>query len=727
MICKKRDVSKNVIKELCSRFSCDSLVASIFARRNITKGEEIQYFLENDTRYLHSPFLLNSIEDAVDRILEARDEGEKVLIFGDRDVDGVTSTTLLYRCLKDLGMDVQWRIPTGEDVYGLSIKAVEDFAAEYGTLIITVDCGISNYTEIARAAELGIDVIVTDHHNPPETLPQATVIVNPKMEDSGYPFQDISGCAVSFKLASALRFASNEMYKQEICLLNVRPVNDAFTIECVKVENMTEKERLSETIAPGMMRIEDTRLMNFLKGQQIIVWDEPLQKKLLGKIFGNGIEFNMLDVRPEIASDIPGVRDASLLRVKEMSKILKYCDKSATELDAFFNIFITYVQKKNFSKEIGKRNQEDLQLVMLAALADIMPLRNENRIFVKKGIEQINRGEILPGLKELMARLGLLGKRITSTDISWNIIPVLNAAGRLGKPQLSVQLFLAATSQERDALAEEMIKLNMDRRQLGNDAWNYIEKQAYESFEKYRNNLVVVVDPRIHRGVSGILASNLVKVFDVPAIAITILEDGTAVGSARSTRGYDITGLLDSCGDIFLNHGGHNYAAGFSLEKERLPELLQNLEDLSATIELTEAKEDLPDIDAEIPLSYLTPDLLKVIDVFEPYGEGNPHLQFFSKDLKIIAAEAIGKNDKKHLKLTLSGGKYKWPALYWNSADKMGQYFSVGDRVDLVYQMNRNTFNGMETAQIVISDMESSGSSGPPQQTSVEQMPTNLA
>ena len=76
MICKKRDVSKNVIKELCSRFSCDSLVASIFARRNITKGEEIQYFLENDTRYLHSPFLLNSIEDAVDRILEARDEGE---------------------------------------------------------------------------------------------------------------------------------------------------------------------------------------------------------------------------------------------------------------------------------------------------------------------------------------------------------------------------------------------------------------------------------------------------------------------------------------------------------------------------------------------------------------------------------------------------------------------------------------------------------------------------
>ena len=708
MICTKKDIAPEQVRELCDRFSCDPLTASILARRNITSGPDIQYFLEDDLRYLHSPFLLSGMEDAVDRILAARDEGEKVLIFGDRDVDGITSTTILYRCLKDMGMDVSWRIPSGEDTYGLSLKAVEEFAADCGTLIITVDCGISNNVEIDRAVELGIDVIITDHHNPPENLPNATIIVDPKLPGDEYPFPYISGCAVAFKLATALRFAQNELYKQELCLLDVRPVNDAYTIDCVKLVNMTERSRLTETIAPGMVRIEDTRLLQFLQGQQILVWDAELQKKQLAKVFGNGVEFNMMDLQPEIATEIPSVRNASLLRVKEMSKILRYREGLQSEMDGFCNLFITYIQKKTANSQNNKRIQEDLQLVMLAAMADIMPLHNENRILVRQGLSSLNGGEVIPGLHELLAQLNMLGKRITSTDISWNVVPVLNAAGRLGRSELSVQLFLSETSQQRDAIAEEIIQLNKDRRQLGTDAWGYVERQAYENFDKYNRKLVVVVDPRIHRGISGILAAQLVKVFGVPAVAITILEDGTAVGSVRSTRGFDVTPMLDSCGELFLNHGGHNYAAGFSLEKENLDALLQHFLEYTPVIELEDNDQQLIQADAEIPHSYLTPDLLKITDLFEPYGESNPPLTFFSRRLKIVTADIIGKGEKKHLKLILADGKHKWPALYWNAAERLGTDFAPGDTIDVVYRLDRNLFNGMESAQMIVQEVERS-------------------
>ena len=708
MICTKKEIAPEMVREICTRFSCDALTASIFARRNITTGYDIQYFLEDDLRYLHSPFLLSGMEDAVDRIIAAREEGERVLIFGDRDVDGITSTTVLYRCLKDMGIDVSWRIPSGEDTYGLSLKAVEDFAADCGTLIITVDCGISNNVEIDRAVELGIDVIITDHHNPPENLPNATIIIDPKLPDDEYPFPSISGCAVAFKLASALRFAQNELYKQELCLLNVRPVNDAYTIDCLKIVNMTERSRLTEIITPGMVRIEDTRLMQFLRGQQILVWDADLQKKQLTKIFGSGIEFNMMDLRPEIATEIPSVRTASLLRIKEISKLLRYREGNQSEMDGFFNIFITYIQKKTATQDYQKKTQADLQLVMLAALADIMPLHNENRILVRQGLAALNGGEVISGLRELLARLNLLGKRITSTDISWNVVPVLNAAGRLGRSELAVELFLSETSLQRDAIAEQIIQLNKDRRQLGTDAWGYVEKQAYESFEKYNKKLVVVVEPRIHRGISGILAAQLVKVFEVPSIAITILEDGTAVGSVRSTRGFDVTPMLDSCGELFLNHGGHNYAAGFSLNKENLDALLQHFLEYTAVIELEDNQDTTLQTDAEIPHDYLTPNLLKTIDLFEPYGEGNPQLLFFSRKLKIVSADIIGKGEKKHLKLVLAGGKHKWPALFWNAAERLGRDFSLGDSIDVVYRLERNLFNGMETAQMIVQEVERS-------------------
>jgi len=704
MIWNKKDIGRDLIKELTGRYGCDALTASILARRNIIEGPDLLFYLEDDLRYLHNPFLFNDMEDAVDRILDAKEEGEKVLIFGDRDVDGITSTTLLYQALTDLGLDVAWRVPSGNDPYGLTLAAIDEHAANYGTLIITVDNGISCVAEIAHAAEKGIDVIVLDHHNPQEVLPAAVAIINPKMADSLYPFRDLAGCAVVWKLISALRFGQLELYKQQICLLNVRPANESFIIEAVKIVNMTETDRIAETIVPGMVTISQTRLLPFLQGQQIFVWDAPMQLNQLTKIFGKRVDFNFMDISTEVTREIPAVRGMGLLKLKDLSRIARYQDKAVSELDGFLNIFITFVQRRN--AVFGKRETEELQLVALGTLADLMPLKNENRILVRRGLAAINASP-RTGLAELLARQGLTGKKIGTTDLAWQISPAINATGRMGKPELAVQLLLSADQTERNRLSEEVIKLNTDRKQKGSDSWTIVEPLARESFEKLNSRLVLAASADIHRGVTGIMANRLSGCFHVPAIVICFMEDGTAVGSMRSARGLHLETLLEPCADLFIDHGGHAFAAGFSFRREKLDEFLSRIGRLSADIVFPDtAGDEEINLDAELPHEFLTPALLELADRFEPYGEGNEQLVFMAKRLRILSADIMGKTEKQHLKLTFEGGKFKWPAIFWQAAERLNRDFAIGDTVDAVFQISRNTFNGAETPQMILQDIQ---------------------
>ncbi len=698
----KKDIGREMIREITSRYGCDALTASILARRGIIEGPDLLFYLEDDLRYLHNPFLFDAMEDAVDRVLDAKDEGEKVLIFGDRDVDGITSTTLLAQALTDLGMDVAWRVPEGDDPYGLSMAAVEAHAAEYGSLIITVDNGISCNAEIARAAELGVDVIVLDHHNPQEELPQAVAIVNPKLKGSSYPFPDLAGCAVTWKFIQALRFGMLELYKQHICLLNVRPANEAYVIEAVKVVNMAETDRITETIVPGMVSISQTRLLPFLQGQQIFVWDAPMQKKQLEKIFGKGVEFNFLDISDEISREIPAVRGMSLLKLKDLSRIGRYQDRPVGELDGFLNIFVTFMQRRNAL--FGKRESEELQLVALGTLADLMPLRNENRILVKRGLQAMNE-KPRAGLAELLARQGLTGKKIGTADISWQISPAINATGRMGKPALAIRLLTESRQPERNRLSEEVVQMNSDRKQLGADSWAVVEPLAKASLETYSSRLAVASSAGIHRGVTGIMANRLSSCFKVPAVVVCFLGDGTAVGSMRSARGFKLENLLEPCADLFIDHGGHAFAAGFSMPAERFPELEGRLRRLSADIVFPDVDEEGElFVDAELPHDYITPALLELSDRLEPYGEGHEQLTFLARGMRIVTADIMGKTEKQHLKLTFDCGKYKWPAIFWQSADRLNRDFSVNDSVDAVFQVNRNVFNGAEIPQMILQD-----------------------
>ncbi|MCL2556962.1 MAG: single-stranded-DNA-specific exonuclease RecJ [Treponema sp.] len=713
---EKKAIDRERAKEICAKYGCDMLTASVMLRRGIVTGEAAKFLFEDDLRHMRNPFDFPGMEDAVERILAAKDEGEKVLVFGDSDVDGITGTALLSQYLGEMGLDVSWRIPGGDDPYGLSMEAVESFAENYGTLIITVDCGISRIAEVRRAAELSVDVIVTDHHEPQEELPPALVILNPKLRDTTYPFKGLSGCAVAYKLACALRFAQkSDLYAQPVCLINTRPVNDAWIVEATRMRNLSVTATITETIVPGMVSIGETRLPEFLEGQQIFAWDAPQQKRALAKLFGAGVEIEMLDVAPEIGKEIPQIAGKSLLRVKELSTIAKYSDEQMSELDVFVNLFRSFIWKRE--KILSADENNDLQFAALGTIADIMPLRDENRIIVKAGLKSMapdgesssRGGGARPGIRELLEKLKLAGSHFDVKEISWRLCPTINAARRMGSPEKAANLFFEEDPVKRERLAQELMDLNAKRKLHEEEVLEKIENAARESFEAHDEKLVFVCGDEISRGVAGLVAQRLSRRFNAPAIAASCVGD-TCSGSIRSARGYVIGGMLEQCADLFIDAGGHDFAGGFSLARENWDALAQRLKMVARGIEFPEDTEQSISIDAELPLDYLVPErLFKLIDQFAPYGSENAPLIFLSKNLLIEEINFIGKTEAKHLKMVLADGKHKWPALFWDAASKVvHREFGKGDRVDALFSISRDWYKGQATPQMMISDLKRS-------------------
>jgi len=182
------------------------IVRGLLSMRGVNSDEKIEDFFSSDYDNLHDPTVFRGMREAVERILRAKENGEKVAIFGDYDADGVTATALLHGTLSDLGFsDIAYYIPDRQlEGYGMNEKAIGFLATDGVKLIITVDCGITNADEVEKAKSLGMDVIITDHHNVPDVLPDAVAVINPHIEDSGFPFRDLAGVGVAFKLAVAL-------------------------------------------------------------------------------------------------------------------------------------------------------------------------------------------------------------------------------------------------------------------------------------------------------------------------------------------------------------------------------------------------------------------------------------------------------------------------------------------------------------------------------------------
>jgi single-stranded-DNA-specific exonuclease len=175
-----------------------------------------------------------------------------------------------------------------------------------------------------------------------------------------------------------------------------------------------------------------------------------------------------------------------------------------------------------------------------------------------------------------------------------------------------------------------------------------------------------------------------------------------------------LQGILEQCASLFVDWGGHGFAAGFTLELSKWDAFEERLKTAAKTMEFPPAKADADTIyiDAELPLSYLTPDIFKVVDTFQPYGKDNRELVFLSRGLKALDISFMGKLDARHVKLTLDAGRYKWAAVYWNAAEKVNTDFTLNDRVDAVFKIERNWFKGADIPQLCILDLRREGAIG---------------
>ena len=196
---------ENLVEEIAKKFNISEILATVIVNRGIISDEDIKIFLEPTRNDFHDPYLMPDMEVAIDRIMKAIENKEKVIIYGDYDVDGITSITVLHKYLSERGLETGYYIPNRlTEGYGLNKTAIKKIADEGYKLIITVDCGISGLEEIEYAYELGMEVIVTDHHEPLKKLPKAIAVIDCKRKDNKYPFNSLAGVGVAFKVTQAI-------------------------------------------------------------------------------------------------------------------------------------------------------------------------------------------------------------------------------------------------------------------------------------------------------------------------------------------------------------------------------------------------------------------------------------------------------------------------------------------------------------------------------------------
>ena len=274
----------------------------------------------------------------------------------------------------------------------------------------------------------------------------------------------------------------------------------------------------------------------------------------------------------------------------------------------------------------------------------------------------------------------------------------------MGKADVAVKLLLAESAREREELAAQIYGFNEQRKQMVLDTSYLIRKEAEESVKDYDEKLCVIIDGRINKGLTGNFASKLMQDFKVPSMAISECED-IYVGSMRTCRGLIATDFLNKFGDFFINHGGHNFAAGFSFEKNKLEAFKQKLKEIASTLTLEEENTNIF-IDAEIPQQLLSPSTFKLLDIMEPFGCQNDELIVKSSGVRIAEATVVGKKEPFSLKLLIDCGKYKFPALFWNEAQRLNRDIFIGESYDILYTMSRNHFNRMTTSQFELKDLK---------------------
>jgi single-stranded-DNA-specific exonuclease len=528
----------------------------LLVNRGLDTVDSARYFLFG-TEQFHDPFLLKGMDIAVKRIHDAIEKQEPILIFGDYDADGVSSTSVLMITLRELGANVEFYIPNRfTEGYGPN-EAAFRHAAENGIkLIITVDTGISALNEAAIAKELGMELIITDHHEPGPVLPGALAIIHPKLPGSSYPFRELAGVGVAFKLAHAL---------------------------------------------------------------------------------------------------------------------------------------------------YGEVPEHLFEIAVIGTIADLVSLKGENRLIVKKGLEKLKVTNNI-GLRAILKLAGVDPMSINEETVGFTLAPRINAVGRLQDADLAVQLILTDDPIEAQSLAEEMDALNKSRQSIVNTMTAEAIEEVEKNYPIETNKVLVIGKEGWNAGVVGIVASRLVDRYYRPTIVLSYNhEKGVAKGSARSIAGFDLFKNLSTTGEILPHFGGHPMAAGMTLKLEDVSLLRSRLNKLAGEQLSSEDFIPVTILDEEIHLEDINLSSLDEMNLLAPFGMDNPKPKVLINNVDITNIRKIG-TEQNHLKvlvnengLNLDGVGFGLGILF--------EHISPASKISLIGELSINEWNNNRKPQIFIHDL----------------------
>lgn len=336
-----------------------------------------------------------------------------------------------------------------------------------------------------------------------------------------------------------------------------------------------------------------------------------------------------------------------------------------------------------------------LDLVALGTVADIVPLRGENRSLAYWGLRHMQESPRL-GLLKLMEKADVDPKQVDGEAIGFRLGPRINAAGRLEHAQLAYRLLMTQSEKEAEELADQLHRINQERQQL-------LDRQSRHAQEllhgREEGSALIVDDPSFHEGIVGLIASRLTEAFYRPSL---VMRTGKAIarGSARSIEGFHITHALDHCADLLSRHGGHAAAAGFSLATENLPAFRERVGRYCTEHIEKETLQRRIRVDAIVPITDLDENTPHLLSKMAPSGEGNPPPSLASIKLDLLSLRPVGSGNR-HLRLTVGDGSHSLSAIAFRQGH-LAKTLSQGDKVDIVYTPSLNTYRGRTSLQLIV-------------------------
>lgn len=590
---------------IAQKFHISPVLARILRNRDLVTEQEIDRFLNGTLADLHDPSLLKGMQEAGQCLFQKIGQRVKIRIIGDYDVDGVCSAYILLRGLRLLGADVDTVIPHRmKDGYGLNDHLIEQAKEDGIDTILTCDNGIAAADQICLANTCGMTVVVTDHHEVPYEeqegeriyrLPPAAVVIDPKQEDCPYPYKQICGAVVAYKL---IRYLFREAQKIHWTGRDGEPV------------------------------------------------DEQAVQALL---------------------------------------------------------------------------QELLSFTALATVCDVMELRDENRILVRKGLKEMAKTTNY-GLKALLQVNDLYGKPLTPYHAGFVIGPCLNATGRLDTAKRALELFDASSIEEAALIASDLKSMNESRKQMTEDGVKLATQQVEQ--ELSGDDILVVYLPDCHESLAGIIAGRIREKYHKPVFVLTSAEEGVK-GSGRSIEAYSMYEEMNKVKELFARFGGHRQAAGLTLAAEdgfsdaQLADRFRKALNANSTLK-SEDFEEVVHIDVPLPLKLADRNFLAELEKLEPFGTGNPKPLFARKQISILSMAKLGKTGKfRRIRIADEQGN-PYQAVYFGDGEEMDRYLmqKYGEErlmqgyrgglmqgqmeISIVYSPQINSYNGRESIQILI-------------------------